>query len=81
MHPTPIANPYAAKLLHRASRRRRAAAGAAPQRHPWPWDYTLKVEGAGGLFRDHDLLVRSQDPRRIDLRMSLRDRDGGLCVL
>lgn len=32
-----------------------------------------KVEGAGGLFRDHDLLVRSQDPRRIDLRMSLRD--------
>lgn len=31
------------------------------------------VEGAGGLFRDHDLLVRSQDPRRIDLRMSLRD--------
>lgn len=32
-----------------------------------------KVEGSGGLFRDFDLLVRSQDPRRIDLRMSLRD--------
>jgi uncharacterized protein (DUF58 family) len=32
-----------------------------------------KIEGSGGLFRDHDLLVRSQDPRRIDLRMSLRD--------
>jgi uncharacterized protein (DUF58 family) len=32
-----------------------------------------KVEGAGGLFRDFDLLVRSPDPRRIDLRMSLRD--------
>lgn len=32
-----------------------------------------KVEGAGGLFRDFDLLTRSQDPRRIDLRMSLRD--------
>jgi uncharacterized protein (DUF58 family) len=32
-----------------------------------------KVEGAGGLFRDFDLLTRSPDPRRIDLRMSLRD--------
>lgn len=32
-----------------------------------------KVEGTGGLFRDFDLLVRSQDPRRIDLRMSMRD--------
>lgn len=31
------------------------------------------VEGSGGLFRDHDLLVRTKDPRRIDLRMSLRD--------
>jgi uncharacterized protein (DUF58 family) len=39
-----------------------------------------KVEGAGGLFRDHDLLVRSQDPRRIDLRMSLRDPFGTLYV-
>ncbi len=39
-----------------------------------------KVEGAGGLFRDHDLLVRSQDPRRIDLRMSLRDPFGNLYV-
>lgn len=32
-----------------------------------------KIEGSGGLFRDFDLLVRSPDPRRIDLRMSLRD--------
>jgi len=32
-----------------------------------------KIEGAGGLFRDFDLLAHSQDPRRIDLRMSLRD--------
>jgi uncharacterized protein (DUF58 family) len=32
-----------------------------------------KIEGSGGLFRDFDLLVRSQDPRRIDLRISLRD--------
>jgi uncharacterized protein (DUF58 family) len=39
-----------------------------------------KVEGAGGLFRDHDLLVRSPDPRRIDLRMSLRDPFGSLYV-
>lgn len=32
-----------------------------------------RIEGAGGLFRDFDLLVRSPDPRRIDLRMSARD--------
>ncbi|HWM31261.1 MAG TPA: DUF58 domain-containing protein [Methyloceanibacter sp.] len=32
-----------------------------------------KIEGAGGLFRDFDLLMRSPDPRRIDLRMSARD--------
>ncbi len=32
-----------------------------------------KIEGTGGLFRDFDLLARAQDPRRIDLRMSLRD--------
>lgn len=32
-----------------------------------------KIEGSGGLFRDHDLLIHAQDPRRIDLRMSLRD--------
>lgn len=36
------------------------------------------VEGSGGLFRDHDLLVRAKDPRRIDLRMSLRDPFGNL---
>lgn len=39
-----------------------------------------KVEGSGGLFRDFDLLTRSQDPRRIDLRMSLRDPFGNLYV-
>lgn len=32
-----------------------------------------KVEGTGGLFRDFDTLLRSPDPRRIDLRMSMRD--------
>lgn len=32
-----------------------------------------KVEGTGGLFRDFDQLMRSPDPRRVDLRMSLRD--------
>lgn len=39
-----------------------------------------KVEGSGGLFRDFDLLTRSPDPRRIDLRMSLRDPFGTLYV-
>ena len=32
-----------------------------------------KTEGAGGLFRAFDDFARSPDPRRIDLRMSLRD--------
>jgi uncharacterized protein (DUF58 family) len=32
-----------------------------------------KVVGTGGLFRDFDTLMRSPDPRRIDLRMSMRD--------
>lgn len=39
-----------------------------------------KVEGTGGLFRDFDTLLRSPDPRRIDLRMSLRDPNGTLYV-
>lgn len=39
-----------------------------------------KVEGTGGLFRDFDTLMRSPDPRRIDLRMSLRDPHGTLYV-
>jgi uncharacterized protein (DUF58 family) len=39
-----------------------------------------KVEGSGGLFRDFDLLTRTQDPRRIDLRMSLRDPFDNLYV-
>lgn len=39
-----------------------------------------KIEGAGGVFRDYDFLLRSQDPRRIDLRISLRDPFGTLYV-
>jgi uncharacterized protein (DUF58 family) len=39
-----------------------------------------KVEGAGGMFRDFDTLMRSPDPRRIDLRMSMRDPHGTLYV-
>lgn len=39
-----------------------------------------KVEGSGGLFRDLDALMRSPDPRRIDLRSSLRDPNGTLYV-
>lgn len=37
-----------------------------------------KTEGAGGLFKVHDLLIRARDPRRIDLRVSLRDPFGNL---
>lgn len=37
-----------------------------------------KLEGAGGLFKDHELLIRTKDPRRIDLRVSLRDPFGNL---
>ena len=39
-----------------------------------------KVEGTGGLFRDFDTLMRAPDPRRIDLRMSMRDPNGTLYV-
>ncbi|QKP78848.1 DUF58 domain-containing protein [Methyloligella sp. GL2] len=38
------------------------------------------IEGAGGLFRDHVQLLRSPDPRRIDLRVSMRDPYGNLYV-
>jgi uncharacterized protein (DUF58 family) len=38
------------------------------------------MEGTGGLFRDFDTLMRSPDPRRIDLRMSMRDPYGTLYV-
>lgn len=31
------------------------------------------IEGSGGLFRDYASLLRSPDPRRIDLRSSMRD--------
>jgi uncharacterized protein (DUF58 family) len=39
-----------------------------------------KMEGTGGLFRDFDTLMRSPDPRRIDLRMSMRDPNETLYV-
>ena len=39
-----------------------------------------KLEGAGGFFRDFVSLLRSPDPRRIDLRVSARDPFEGLHV-
>ena len=39
-----------------------------------------KMEGTGGLFRDFDTQMRSPDPRRIDLRMSMRDPNETLYV-
>lgn len=39
-----------------------------------------KLEGSGGFFRDFVSLLRSPDPRRIDLRVSARDPFGGLHV-
>lgn len=36
--------------------------------------------GSGGLFRDHATLLDFPDPRRIDLRVSVRDPFGGLYV-
>ncbi|MFD0987880.1 DUF58 domain-containing protein [Methyloligella solikamskensis] len=38
------------------------------------------IEGAGGLLRDYVSLLRSPDPRRIDLRHSMRDPFGNLYV-
>jgi hypothetical protein len=37
-----------------------------------------RLEGSGGFFRDVVPLLRSPDPRRIDLRISARDPFGGL---
>ena len=39
-----------------------------------------KREGAGGFFRDVAPLLRSPDPRRLDLRVSARDPFEGLHV-
>lgn len=39
-----------------------------------------KLEGAGGFFRDVVPLLRSPDPRRLDLRISARDPFEGLHV-
>ncbi len=55
-----------------------------PYRLPWRSSnvrvgaHRGKLEGSGGLFRDVVPLLRSPDPRRIDLRMSARDPFDGL---
>jgi len=55
-----------------------------PYRLPWRSSnvrvgtHRGKLEGAGGFFRDVVPLLRSPDPRRIDLRISARDPFEGL---
>jgi uncharacterized protein (DUF58 family) len=57
-----------------------------PYRLPWrstqvhTGAHRSKLEGAGGFFRDFVPLLRSPDPRRIDLRVSARDPFDGLHV-
>jgi uncharacterized protein (DUF58 family) len=57
-----------------------------PYRLPWRSSdvrigaHRSKLEGAGGFFRDFVSLLRSPDPRRIDLRVSARDPFDGLHV-
>ncbi len=57
-----------------------------PYRLPWRSSdvrigaHRSKLEGAGGYFRDFVPLLRSPDPRRIDLRVSARDPFEGLHV-
>ena len=57
-----------------------------PYRLPWRSSdvrigaHRSKLEGAGGFFRDFVSLLRSPDPRRIDLRVSARDPFEGLHV-
>jgi uncharacterized protein (DUF58 family) len=73
-----------------SGRRDAAKAGLAAADLPYRLDWRAagirigahrgKVEGTGGLFRDFDTLMRSPDPRRIDLRMSMRDPNGSLYV-
>jgi uncharacterized protein (DUF58 family) len=71
-----------------------AAESQAPGRAPRELPYKLawrssgiragvhksRMTGAGGLFRDHASLLDFPDPRRIDLRVSVRDPFGGLYV-
>ncbi|MEI9901029.1 MAG: DUF58 domain-containing protein [Hyphomicrobium sp.] len=51
-----------------------------PWRHARAGVHRSKLEGSGGFFRDVVPLVRSPDPRRLDLRISARDPFGGLHV-
>ena len=57
-----------------------------PYRLPWRSSevrigaHRSKLEGSGGYFRDFVPLLRSPDPRRIDLRVSARDPFEGLHV-
>ena len=57
-----------------------------PYRLPWRSSdvrigaHRSKLEGSGGFFRDFVSLLRSPDPRRIDLRVSARDPFDGLHV-
>jgi len=57
-----------------------------PYRLPWRsaevrvGAHRSKLEGNGGYFRDFTPLLRSPDPRRIDLRVSARDPFEGLHV-
>jgi len=57
-----------------------------PYRLPWRsadvriGSHRGKLEGSGGFFRDFAPLLRSPDPRRLDLRVSARDPFEGLHV-
>lgn len=57
-----------------------------PYRLPWRSSevrvgaHRSRLEGSGGYFRDFTPLLRSPDPRRIDLRVSARDPFEGLHV-
>lgn len=71
-----------------ASKGRRDTSQPADIPYPLPWRSSSvrigahrgKLEGSGGYFRDFVPLLRSPDPRRIDLRVSARDPFEGLHV-